>query len=82
MDEQVEGDPVRASIIASHGQLFIRTTGKLYCVGKASRIALPGDILLEAVRLLDIITRKWAAAFPSKSPSERKQPCAELRSSC
>lgn len=36
MDEQVEGDPVRASIIASHGQLFIRTTSKLYCVGKAA----------------------------------------------
>lgn len=36
MDEQVEGDPVRASIIASHGQLFIRTTGKLYCVGRAT----------------------------------------------
>jgi outer membrane protein assembly factor BamB len=25
---------VRSSIIASHGQLFIRTTSKLYCVGK------------------------------------------------
>ena len=36
MDEQVEGDPVRASIIASHGQLFIRTTRKLYCVGRAT----------------------------------------------
>lgn len=36
MDEQVEGDPVRASIIASHGQLFIRTTSKFYCVGKAA----------------------------------------------
>jgi outer membrane protein assembly factor BamB len=36
MDEQVDGDPVRASIIAAHGQLFIRTTSKLYCVGKAT----------------------------------------------
>jgi outer membrane protein assembly factor BamB len=36
MDEKVEGDPVRASIIASHGQLFIRTTSKLYCVGRAT----------------------------------------------
>ena len=36
MEEQVESDPVRASIIASHGQLFIRTTRKLYCVGKAT----------------------------------------------
>jgi hypothetical protein len=36
MDEQVEGDPVRASIIAAHGQLFIRTTRNLYCVGKAA----------------------------------------------
>lgn len=36
MDAQVEGDPVRASIIASRGHLFIRTTHKLYCVGKAA----------------------------------------------
>jgi outer membrane protein assembly factor BamB len=34
MDEQTDKDPVRASIIATHGQLFIRTTNKLYCVGK------------------------------------------------
>jgi outer membrane protein assembly factor BamB len=34
MDEPVDGERVRASIIASHGQLFIRTTRKLYCVGK------------------------------------------------
>jgi outer membrane protein assembly factor BamB len=36
MDEKVEGDPVRASIIAAHGQLLIRTTSKLYCVGTAT----------------------------------------------
>jgi outer membrane protein assembly factor BamB len=36
MDGQVEGDPVRASIVASHGQLFIRASRKLYCVGKAA----------------------------------------------
>jgi len=34
MDKPVEGEMVRASIIAAHGQLFIRTTRKLYCVGK------------------------------------------------
>ena len=32
MDKPVEGEMVRASIIAAHGQLFIRTTRKLYCV--------------------------------------------------
>jgi outer membrane protein assembly factor BamB len=32
MDQPVEGEMVRASIIAAHGQLFIRTTRKLYCV--------------------------------------------------
>jgi outer membrane protein assembly factor BamB len=31
---QPEDDPVRSSISASHGQLFIRTNTKLYCVGK------------------------------------------------
>ena len=36
MDETIGHDPIRASISASHGQLFIRTTHKLYCVGKAS----------------------------------------------
>jgi outer membrane protein assembly factor BamB len=34
MDEPVNGEMVRASISAAHGQLFIRTTRKLYCVGK------------------------------------------------
>ncbi len=34
MDETTDRDPIRASIAAAHGQLFIRTTHKLYCVGK------------------------------------------------
>jgi len=34
MDEPTAREVVRASIIAAHGQLFIRTTRKLYCVGK------------------------------------------------
>ena len=33
-DQPDQGEMVRASIIAAHGQLFIRTTRKLYCVGK------------------------------------------------
>ncbi len=33
MDEPVDGEKSRASIIAAHGQLLIRTTRKLYCVG-------------------------------------------------
>ena len=33
MDEPVNGEKVRASIVAAHGQLFVRTTRKLYCVG-------------------------------------------------
>lgn len=33
MDQPAEGELVRASIVASHGQLFIRTTRHLYCVG-------------------------------------------------
>jgi outer membrane protein assembly factor BamB len=33
MDEPTDGEMVRASISAAHGQLFIRTTRKLYCVG-------------------------------------------------
>ncbi len=36
MDEATDHDPLRASISAAHGQLFIRTTRKLYCVGKGS----------------------------------------------
>lgn len=34
MDEPVNGEMVRASIIAAYGQLFIRTTRHLYCVGQ------------------------------------------------
>ncbi|MHB1038163.1 MAG: outer membrane protein assembly factor BamB family protein [Pirellulales bacterium] len=34
MDEPADGEVVRASIVAAGGQLFIRTTRKLYCVGK------------------------------------------------
>jgi outer membrane protein assembly factor BamB len=34
MDEPKGGEVVRSSIIAAHGQLFIRTTRKLYCIGK------------------------------------------------
>ena len=37
MDDPANGEVVRSSIVAAHGQLFIRTTRKLYCVGKASR---------------------------------------------
>jgi len=33
MDEPKNREVVRASIVAAHGQLFIRTTRKLYCVG-------------------------------------------------
>ncbi len=33
MDQPAEGEVVRASVIAAHGQLFIRTTRRLYCVG-------------------------------------------------
>jgi outer membrane protein assembly factor BamB len=34
MEELTRDEPVRASIIAAHGQLLIRTTRKLYCVGR------------------------------------------------
>jgi outer membrane protein assembly factor BamB len=34
MDEPAGGEVVRASISAAHGQLFLRTTRKLYCVGR------------------------------------------------
>ena len=34
MDDPSGGEVVRASISASDGQLFIRTTRRLYCVGK------------------------------------------------
>jgi outer membrane protein assembly factor BamB len=33
MDEPVDNEVVRASIVAAYGQLFIHTTRKLYCVG-------------------------------------------------
>ncbi len=33
MDDPSGGEVVRASIVAAHGQLFIRTTRRLYCVG-------------------------------------------------
>ena len=33
MDKPVDDEVVRASIVAAHGQLFMRTTRKLYCVG-------------------------------------------------
>ncbi len=36
MDEPTGGEVVRSSIAAAAGQLFIRTTRKLYCVGKGS----------------------------------------------
>lgn len=35
MDQPRRGDVVRASIVAAHGQLFIRTTQKLFCIGPA-----------------------------------------------
>jgi outer membrane protein assembly factor BamB len=34
MDEPARGEVVRASVAAAAGQLFIRTTRRLYCVGK------------------------------------------------
>ena len=34
MDAPTDGEMVRASISAAHGQLFIRTTRKLFCVGR------------------------------------------------
>jgi len=34
MDEPANGEVVRSSISAAHGQLFIRVTRHLYCVGK------------------------------------------------
>ena len=33
MDAPTRGEMVRSSIVAAHGQLFIRTTRQLYCVG-------------------------------------------------
>ena len=37
MKKPADGEMVRASIVASQGELFIRTTHKLYCVGAAGR---------------------------------------------
>jgi outer membrane protein assembly factor BamB len=34
MDEPTDGEVVRSSISAAHGQLFIRVTRRLYCVGE------------------------------------------------
>ncbi len=34
MDKPTDREVVRSSIVAAYGQLFIRTTRKLYCVGK------------------------------------------------
>jgi outer membrane protein assembly factor BamB len=34
MDKAGGKEVVRASIVAAHGKLFIRTTRKLYCIGK------------------------------------------------
>jgi outer membrane protein assembly factor BamB len=36
MHDPGNGEVTRASIVAAHGQLFIRTARKLYCVGKPS----------------------------------------------
>lgn len=36
MDDPAAGEVVRAAIVAAHGNLFIRTTRHLYCVGPAS----------------------------------------------
>jgi outer membrane protein assembly factor BamB len=33
-------DRIRSSVSAAHGQLFIRTNKKLYCIGKSSGVAL------------------------------------------
>ncbi len=35
MDQPTGGEVVRASVVAAGGQLFIRTTRKLYCIGKS-----------------------------------------------
>ena len=32
--DRPRNDPTRSSIVAAHGQLFIRTTNKLFCIGK------------------------------------------------
>ena len=37
MDKPEGDDKVRASIVAAHGQLFVRTTRKLYCVGEKQK---------------------------------------------
>ncbi len=35
MDDPKDDEVVRSSVVAAHGQLFIRTTRRLYCVGKS-----------------------------------------------
>ena len=37
MDEPAGGEVVRSSIVATDGRLFIRTTRKLYCIGKGAK---------------------------------------------
>ena len=34
MDDPADDEVVRSSVVAAHGQLFIRTTRRLYCVGR------------------------------------------------
>ena len=43
MEEATDHEPIRASISAARGQLFIRTTHKLYCVGKVPSGLSRGD---------------------------------------
>ncbi len=37
MDQPQDGEMVRASIVAAGGQLFIRTTRQLFCIGRPDR---------------------------------------------
>jgi outer membrane protein assembly factor BamB len=43
MDKPVDDEVVRASIVAAHGQLFMRTTRKLYCVGSHGGTVVPSQ---------------------------------------
>ena len=56
MDEPDNGEKFRASIAAAHGQLFIRTTRKLYCVGQP-RIMVPG---VKSLRSRLLLSRRQA----------------------
>jgi hypothetical protein len=44
LDSIAMGDPgddmIRSTVSAAHGQLFIRTNKKLFCIGKSSGVAL------------------------------------------